>query len=405
MFPKVALTALSFLAIVSAQLVDTLITKTHHKLPRCKYTKSDGYASQSAGAVTLDANWRWTHSTMDSTNCYTGQTWDKTSAQTAPPALPTAASMVRTTPASTVSPSAATPSPSSSSPRAPTPTSAPVSASLIVRTSTSSSSMFNVEVSNLPCGLTGALYFSEMDADGRFAEHSTNKAGANLSRCSDRYGTICDPDGCDSNPHRQDDKTFYGPGLKVDTTKKFTANGDVTEIRLLYVQNGAAIQNSKTIIPGLGSQVSVTGAYCDSQKTAFGNTKQFQAKGKAAKNGMALVLSVWDNYAINMLWLDSTYPTDASASTPGSDAAHARPPPVPPTDVKTNTPNSSATYSNIRFGEIGSTYTGGTTASTTASCATTSGTPTHDDFDSRSKTRVRREQNNLKPISPDDSGI
>ena len=45
---------------------------------------------------------------------------------------------------------------------------------------------FDVDVSDLPCGLNGALYFSEMDADGGLAKYSGNKAGA-------KYGTgYCD---------------------------------------------------------------------------------------------------------------------------------------------------------------------------------------------------------------------
>ena len=45
---------------------------------------------------------------------------------------------------------------------------------------------FDVDVSNMPCGLNGALYFVEMDADGGKSKYSTNKAGA-------RYGTgYCD---------------------------------------------------------------------------------------------------------------------------------------------------------------------------------------------------------------------
>jgi cellulose 1,4-beta-cellobiosidase len=45
---------------------------------------------------------------------------------------------------------------------------------------------FDVDVSNLPCGLNGALYFSQMDADGGMARFPTNKAGA-------KYGTgYCD---------------------------------------------------------------------------------------------------------------------------------------------------------------------------------------------------------------------
>lgn len=45
---------------------------------------------------------------------------------------------------------------------------------------------FDVDVSNLPCGLNGALYFVEMDEDGGLSEYAGNKAGA-------KYGTgYCD---------------------------------------------------------------------------------------------------------------------------------------------------------------------------------------------------------------------
>jgi len=36
---------------------------------------------------------------------------------------------------------------------------------------------FDVDVSNLPCGVNGALYFVEMEADGGKAKHNA-KAGA-----------------------------------------------------------------------------------------------------------------------------------------------------------------------------------------------------------------------------------
>ena len=45
---------------------------------------------------------------------------------------------------------------------------------------------FDVDMSQLPCGLNGALYFVEMDADGGLAKYTGNKAGA-------KYGTgYCD---------------------------------------------------------------------------------------------------------------------------------------------------------------------------------------------------------------------
>ena len=45
---------------------------------------------------------------------------------------------------------------------------------------------FDVDVSNLPCGLNGAFYLVEMDADGGMGAYSTNECGA-------QYGTgYCD---------------------------------------------------------------------------------------------------------------------------------------------------------------------------------------------------------------------
>lgn len=45
---------------------------------------------------------------------------------------------------------------------------------------------FDIDMSKLPCGLNGALYFVEMDADGGSSRFTANKAGA-------KYGTgYCD---------------------------------------------------------------------------------------------------------------------------------------------------------------------------------------------------------------------
>jgi cellulose 1,4-beta-cellobiosidase len=45
---------------------------------------------------------------------------------------------------------------------------------------------FDVDVSSLECGINGALYFVEMEADGGMSKFPTNKAGA-------KYGTgYCD---------------------------------------------------------------------------------------------------------------------------------------------------------------------------------------------------------------------
>ena len=48
----------------------------------------------------------------------------------------------------------------------------------------------------------------------------------------------------------------------------------------------------------------------------MGDPNDFQTKGgmkkmgDAMKSGMVLVMSIWDDHAADMLWLDSTYPTN-----------------------------------------------------------------------------------------------
>ena len=129
---------------------------------------------------------------------------------------------------------------------------------------------------------------------------------------------ICDKDGCDFNSFRLGDKSFYGPGLTVDTNKPITvvtqfhtsdntANGNLVEIRRLYVQNGVTIQNSKTSVPGMATFDSVTDAFCNAQKTAFGDENSFEQHGgltqmgNVMSKGMVLVMSLWDDYAVDMV--------------------------------------------------------------------------------------------------------
>jgi cellulose 1,4-beta-cellobiosidase len=200
---------------------------------------------------------------------------------------------------------------------------------------------------------------------------------------NDRYAGTCDPDGCDFNSYRQGNTGFYGAGKTVDTKSKFTvvtqfitndgtATGTLTEIKRFYVQNGVVIPNSQSTISGTSGN-SITSAYCSAQKTAFGDTDDFTKHGglanmgKALAGGMALVMSVWDDHAVNMLWLDSTYPTDSTK--PGAARGSCATTSGVPKDVEANVPNSSVTYSNIKVGPIGSTYSAGSSTGTTTSSA------------------------------------
>ncbi|KAF9004464.1 family 7 glycoside hydrolase [Hymenopellis radicata] len=205
---------------------------------------------------------------------------------------------------------------------------------------------------------------------------STGQTRCTGNDCGDgdnRYGGICDKDGCDFNSFRQGVKNFYGPGMTVNTNSKFTlvtqfitadgtANGALSEIRRFYVQNGQVIPNSFSTFTGLTSYNSVSDSYCNAQKTLFGDTNSFEQRGglnkmgQALQTGMALVLSLWDDHAVNMLWLDSNYPTDADASKPGIARGTCSTSSGKPTDVESQNANAQVTYSNIKFGPLNSTF-------------------------------------------------
>ncbi|KZP29034.1 glycoside hydrolase family 7 protein [Athelia psychrophila] len=449
MFPTVALLSLSYLAVVHAQQVGTQTAETHPALSYDTCTASG--CTTNAGEVTMDANWRWTHSTSGYTNCYTGNTWDAT---LCPDATTCATNCALDGADYSGTYGVTTSGASLKLDFVTTSTQTNVGSRLYLMSSSSEYEIFkplnqeftfDVDVSGLPCGLNGAVYFSEMSADGGAAAYPTNKAGAkygtgycdsqcprdlkfingvanvegwnstsansgtgNLGSCcnemdiweansisaaftphpctvtgqtectgdacgvTNRYGSACDPDGCDFNSYRQGDTSFYGPGLTVDTTKPFTivtqfltsdntSTGTLSEIRRLYVQNGVVIQNSQSTVAGVTGN-SISTAYCDAQKTAFGDTNDFDTKGgleamgKSLGRGAVLVLSVWDDYAVNMLWLDSDYPTTGDASAPGVARGTCATTSGVPADVEKSAASASVTYSNIKIGSIGSTY-------------------------------------------------
>ncbi|PGH04215.1 hypothetical protein AJ80_08560 [Polytolypa hystricis UAMH7299] len=188
----------------------------------------------------------------------------------------------------------------------------------------------------------------------------------------DRYGGTCDPDGCDFNPYRQGNQTFYGPGGLVDSNSKLTVvtqfltsdgtpNGELTEIKRFYVQDGQVIPNSESTIGGLTGN-SITTDFCAQQKQVFGDEDIFtrhgglKAMGEAIREGMVLVMSIWDDHHANMLWLDSSYPIDADPETPGIARGSCATDSGDPAEVEANSPDAYVVYSNIKVGPIGSTF-------------------------------------------------
>ncbi|TQN67425.1 Exoglucanase 1 [Colletotrichum shisoi] len=482
---------LAFAAAARAQQVCTSQAETHPPLQWQKCA-AGGSCTNVAGSVVLDSNWRWTHTVQGSTNCYTGNTWNNDYCATGQGANCATNCCVDgadypntygiTTSGNELNLKFVTTHPYGKN----------IGSRVYLMKDQNTYEMFtllgneftfDVDVSNIDCGLNGALYFVSMDADGGLSKFSTNKAGAKYgtgycdSQCprdvkfidgvanvdgwnpssndanggvgtlgaccaemdiweankistaytphpclnnayhsckgdlcggtysNDRYAGDCDPDGCDFNSYRQGNKTFYGPGASftVDTTKKVSvvtqflkgADGVLSDIKRFYVQNGKVIPNSESLIASNPGN-SLTQGFCDAQKTAFGDQDIFELRGgfkqmsDAVAKPMVLVLSLWDDHYANMLWLDSTYPTNAAPGTPGAERGSCPITSGVPAEVEANAPNSNVKFSNIKFGPIGSTFAQpnppvsasssssrpATTTATTSRPATTVSTPT-----------------------------
>jgi len=183
-----------------------------------------------------------------------------------------------------------------------------------------------------------------------------------------RYAGTCDPNGCDFNSYRMGDTSFYGKGKTVDTTKKFTVvtqfiGSPLKEIKRFYVQNGKVIPNSMSKIAGVSGN-SITPEYCDAQNKAFGGKYVFKDLGgfgsmsEALQKGMVLVMSLWDDHYANMHWLDSTLPNDAKGK-PGAERGECPTTGGTPEQVEAAGAGASVTFSNIKFGDINSTFAAG----------------------------------------------
>jgi cellulose 1,4-beta-cellobiosidase len=240
-----------------------------------------------------------------------------------------------------------------------------------------------------PVGRHGACC-AEMDiweansAATAYTPHPCSAPG--LTKCSgttcgdndsgERYEGLCDKDGCDYNNYRMGEPLFYGKGSQftVDTSKKMTVvtqfltddgtdTGKLSEIKRFYVQDGNVMENSAaTVLGGSSPGNSVTDAVCEGQKTLFGDINDFGNKGglekmgEAIERGMVLVMSLWDDSQVNMLWLDSQYPVDEVG------VAGTKRGPCPggfestPEHLRATVPDAKVTFSAIKVGVLGSTY-------------------------------------------------
>lgn len=176
------------------------------------------------------------------------------------------------------------------------------------------------------------------------------------------------------NAYRMGAQNFYGagPGFEVDTTKPLTlvtqfitsngtAEGDLVEIRRLYFQDGKMIPHANASTPGVSGN-SITDGFCNAQKQSFGDEDHHQAKGglkkmgEALRRGMVLSVSLWDDFSTQMRWLDSAYPVDANPNTPGVRRGPCDGSTSHPDYVRDVHRDSFVKYTNIKYGEIGSTF-------------------------------------------------
>ncbi|KAF4975681.1 hypothetical protein FZEAL_7571 [Fusarium zealandicum] len=270
---------------------------------------------------------------------------------------------------------------------------------------------FDVEMDKLPCGMNSALYLSEMRQDGGKGLSPHNKAGpyygtgycdaqcfvtpfingfantegygaccgeldiweANsrathiaphpcseegLYECSgDECGPkgTCDKTGCAWNPNRLNQTNYYGRDdtFKVDTTRKFTVvsqfladkKGDLKSMHRHYVQDNKLIQSAVVNITGPPEINFMNDEYCEAtEATDFMRLGGMKGMGDAMTRGMVLVMSIWWDDAGNMSWLDqgNSGPCDATEGNPKNI-------------VKVE-PHPEVIFSNIRVGEINSTF-------------------------------------------------
>jgi cellulose 1,4-beta-cellobiosidase len=180
----------SLLVAARAQLAGTNTAEKHPALTVSKCTASG--CTTSAQSITIDANWRWLHAKTGYTNCYTGNAWnaticpdgEKCAANCALDGADYSATYGITTTGNALKLNFVTKASQTN-----------IGSRTYLMASDTKYQMFqllgqeftfDVDVSGLPCGLNGALYFSEMDEDGGMAKYPTNEAGA-------KYGTgYCD---------------------------------------------------------------------------------------------------------------------------------------------------------------------------------------------------------------------
>jgi len=454
------------LQLASAQQAGTQQAEQH---PSLSFSECDasGSCQSKSGHVTIDANWRWTHVKGDTKNCYTGNEWD----QTLCPDAATCTSNCVIEGAGKEYTDTYGIHATGNSLSLGFVTHGQYSVNIGSRTylmdTDSSYKLFKlknkeftytVDDSNLGCGLNGALYFVQMDADGgaskygnagakygtgycdaqcphdlKFINGQANSEGWKPSatdpnagigkygsccteidiweankistaftmhacevdtqtRCegvdcgddSDRFKGICDKNGCDMQAHRLGKTDFFGPGsdFQIDSTKPVTVTtqfitddntdtGKLVEVKQFYSQNGKTIEHPSYKVNG-NQHDRLSDDFCADWVAETKDGTNFLEKGgfgsidKALDAGVVLVMSLWDDHAAQMLWLDSIYPV--GSTTPGSARGTCATTSGVPKDVESQQADAKVVFSDIKVGPISSGPAPGPSPSSTYKC-------------------------------------
>ncbi|KAH9820044.1 family 7 glycoside hydrolase [Melampsora americana] len=205
--------------------------------------------------------------------------------------------------------------------------------------------------------------------------HSCDASGPKIctgKKCEQGPEGICDKNGCEFNPYRLGSTEFYGPGKAVDSKLPFKvvtqfitdSKGELSEVRRLYVQGGKVIKNAHSGYPELKSFNSITNDFCSKSVEVFGGPDKFTDMGglkhlsDSLDRGMVLVMSLWDDKGdTNMLWFDGAFPPDVDPKKPGVTRGPCTRANSNVTEFEAQNPEAFVQFSNIRVGELDSTYT------------------------------------------------
>jgi hypothetical protein len=237
---------------------------------------------------------------------------------------------------------------------------------------------FDVDLSQILCGVNAALYTCEMPAKGAGAAGAVYGGGycdANYvggSGChemdimeANKYAMVftthtcqtlgiqagrgsCDNAGCGFNAYRFGAKTFWSSTIntaqKITVVTQFVGVGTtMSEIRRLYVQGGKVIKNAAVHVWGSQAEYdSIVAGFCTSSGHQMDGWHSLNQMAASFARGHVLVFSLWDSN--DMGWLDGQngeYGPCDNPSTASIESLH---------------PDMTLTFSNIKFGDLDSTY-------------------------------------------------